>query len=76
MTTTNLEVIAAVFVGGTRMGGGEGTMLNTILGSILMAFLFNGLNIMGIGYEWQQVAIGLILIGAVAIDMRRSKNTL
>ena len=72
MMSTNLEVIAAVFVGGTRMGGGEGTMLRTVLGAILMAFLFNGLNIIGVGYEWQQVAIGIILIGAVGMDMRRS----
>ena len=74
MTSTNLEVIAAVFVGGTRMGGGEGTMLRTVLGSLLMAFLFNGLNIIGVGYEWQQVAIGLILIGAVGMDMRRVRT--
>jgi len=74
MTSTNLEVIAAVFVGGTRMGGGEGTVLRTALGSLLMAFLFNGLNIAGVGYEWQQIAIGIILAGAVGIDMRRTQN--
>lgn len=76
MMSTNLEVIAAVFVGGTRMGGGEGTMLRTVLGAILMAFLFNGLNIIGVGYEWQQVAIGIILISAVGMDMRRSNNAI
>jgi ribose transport system permease protein len=76
MVSTNLEVIAAVFVGGTRMGGGEGTILRTVLGSLLMAFLFNGLNIIGVGYEWQQIAIGIILAGAVGMDMRRTQNIL
>jgi ribose/xylose/arabinose/galactoside ABC-type transport system permease subunit len=76
MVSTNLEVIAAVFVGGTRMGGGEGTMLRTVLGSLLMAFLFNGLNIIGVGFEWQQIAIGIILAGAVGVDMRRTQNIL
>ena len=74
MTSTNLEVIAAVFVGGTRMGGGEGSLQKTIFGSLLMAFLFNGLNIIGVGFEWQQIAIGLILAGAVGMDMKRLKN--
>jgi ribose transport system permease protein len=76
MVSTNLEVIAAVFVGGTRMGGGEGGMLQTVMGAVLMAFLFNGLNIIGIGYEWQQVAIGIILIGAVGMDMRSSHQSI
>jgi len=74
MMGTNLEVIAAVFVGGTRMGGGEGSIQRTIMGSLLMAFLFNGLNLIGVGFEWQQVTIGVILAGAVAMDMRRVKN--
>jgi ABC-type xylose transport system permease subunit len=41
-----------------------------------MAFLFNGLNIIGVGYEWQQVAIGVILIGAVGMDMRSSHQSI
>jgi ribose/xylose/arabinose/galactoside ABC-type transport system permease subunit len=76
MVSTNLEAISAVFVGGTRMGGGEGSMMRTVLGSLLMAFLFNGLNIIGVGFEWQQIAIGMILIGAVGMDMRRTQNIL
>jgi ribose transport system permease protein len=76
MVSTNLEVIAAVFVGGTRMGGGEGGMLQTVMGAVLMAFLFNGLNIIGVGYEWQQVAIGVILIGAVGMDMRSTQQSI
>jgi len=74
MATTNLEVIAAVFVGGSSMGGGRGSMPQTVLGALLMAVLFNGLNILGIGYEWQVVVIGVILIIAVALDMRSRRR--
>jgi ribose transport system permease protein len=70
MSTTNLEVIAAVFVGGTSMGGGRGSIPQTIIGAVFMAVLFNGLNLIGVGYEWQVVVIGVILIIAVALDMR------
>jgi ribose transport system permease protein len=74
MQTTNLDVIAAVVVGGSSLAGGKGSIGNTILGSILMAALFNGLNIIGIGYEWQLVVIGIIVIMAVALDMISRKN--
>lgn len=68
MHDTALYVIAAVVVGGTRLGGGAGTMGGTLLGVILIGALFNGLNIVGVGYEWQQVVIGLIIVIAVAVD--------
>lgn len=74
MTSTNLDVIAAVIVGGTSFKGGSGSMLNTIIGSILMASLFNGLNIIGVGYEWQQVIIGVIIAIAVSVDMISKKK--
>ncbi len=68
MHDTALDVIAAVVVGGTRLGGGRGTIGGTILGIILMGALFNGLNIIGVGYEWQLVVIGFIIVMAVALD--------
>ncbi len=68
MHDTALDVIAAVVVGGTRLGGGKGTIGGTILGVILLGALFNGLNIIGVGYEWQLVVIGCIIIAAVAVD--------
>jgi ABC-type xylose transport system permease subunit len=74
MMTTNLDVIAAVVVGGTSLMGGSGSMVNTVLGSTLMAALFNGLNIVGVGYEWQLVVIGSILIIAVSLDMLSRKK--
>ena len=74
MMTTNLDVIAAVVVGGTSLAGGIGSMWKTVLGSILMATLFNGLNIIGVGYEWQLVVIGIIVVAAVALDMISRKK--
>lgn len=68
MHDTNIYVIAAVVVGGTKLGGGRGTMGGTILGVILIGALFNGLNIIGVGYEWQLVIIGVIIVAAVAVD--------
>jgi ribose/xylose/arabinose/galactoside ABC-type transport system permease subunit len=74
MMTTNLDVIAALVVGGISLAGGVGSMGNTILGSILMATLFNGLNIIGVGYEWQLILVGGIIIFAVALDMVSRKK--
>jgi ribose transport system permease protein len=74
MMTTNLDVIAAVVVGGTSLAGGIGSMWKTVLGSIFMATLFNGLNIIGVGYEWQLVVIGIIVVAAVALDMMSRKK--
>jgi ribose transport system permease protein len=68
MHDTNLDVIAAVVVGGTSLAGGRGSMGGTVLGCILLGALFNGLNIIGVGYEWQLVVIGLIIVMAVGAD--------
>jgi ribose transport system permease protein len=68
MHDTNLDVIAAVVVGGTSLAGGRGGIGGTLLGCILLGALFNGLNIIGIGYEWQLVVIGFIIVMAVGAD--------
>jgi ribose transport system permease protein len=68
MHDTNLDVIAAVVVGGTSLAGGRGGIGGTVLGCILLGALFNGLNIIGIGYEWQLVVIGVIIVMAVGAD--------
>jgi ribose transport system permease protein len=68
MHDTNLDVIAAVVVGGTSLAGGRGGIGGTVLGCVLLGALFNGLNIIGIGYEWQLVVIGFIIVMAVAVD--------
>lgn len=68
-----LEAIAAVVIGGTSLAGGRGTVLGTIIGALIMSVLTNGLRIKSVAPEWQIVATGVIIIGAVYADMLRKK---
>lgn len=71
-----LTAIGSVIIGGASMNGGEGTILGTMLGAILLGLITNGLILMGISSYWQQVFSGTIIILAVALDTwRRSQKT-
>jgi ribose transport system permease protein len=70
-TITNLNVIAAVVIGGTSLFGGVGTILGSVVGLFIPAILQNGFVILGIQPFWQQVAVGAVLVLAVYIDQRR-----
>jgi ribose transport system permease protein len=70
-SNTNLNVIAAVVIGGTSLFGGVGTIFGTVVGLFIPAFLQNGFVITGVQPFWQQVAVGAVLIIAVYIDQRR-----
>ena len=61
-----MEAIAASVLGGISILGGEGTILNTIIGALMMGIIRNGLNLNGVNSFWQQVIVGLILLVAVA----------
>ncbi|MDO5575232.1 MAG: ABC transporter permease [bacterium] len=61
-----MEAIAASVLGGISILGGEGTILNTIIGALMMGMIRNGLNLNGINSFWQQVIVGFILLIAVA----------
>ncbi|MER7685388.1 multiple monosaccharide ABC transporter permease [Streptomyces sp. NPDC097610] len=64
-----LEAIAASFIGGASMSGGVGTVLGAIIGGLVLGVLNNGMNLVGIGSDWQQVIKGLVLLAAVGFDV-------
>jgi ribose transport system permease protein len=63
-----LDVIAAVVVGGTSLSGGEGSILGTLIGAAIMGVLRTGLNLIGVEAYWLPAAQGLIIIGAITLD--------
>ena len=64
-----LDVIAAVFIGGASMSGGVGTVVGAVVGAFIMGVMNNGMSILGIGIDWQQVIKGLVLLAAVIFDV-------
>ena len=63
-----LDIIAAVVIGGASLSGGRGTILGTIIGTLLIGFLRNGCTLLGISTNVQLIVIGIIIIAAVAVD--------
>jgi ribose transport system permease protein len=66
-----LEVISGVILGGTSLGGGEGTLIGTLIGIIIMRIINNGIIILGWNQDLQIVVSGFVLIVAVYLDNRR-----
>jgi len=64
-----LDAIAATVIGGTSLMGGEGRIVGTLVGALIMGVLRNGLNLLGVSSFLQQVVIGAVIIVAVLIDM-------
>lgn len=69
-----LLAIGAVVIGGTSLFGGEGEIIATLIGALIVTTIRNGLNILGIYAFWQYVVNGLIIIIAVAIDQTRRRS--
>jgi len=63
-----LDIIAAVVIGGASLSGGRGTILGTIIGTLLISFLRNGCTLLGISTNVQLIVIGAIIVIAVAVD--------
>jgi ribose transport system permease protein len=68
-----MDAIAAAVIGGASLSGGEGSILGTIIGAFIITVLTNGLRILSVPQEWQMVVTGLIVIGAVYMDIARRK---
>jgi putative multiple sugar transport system permease protein len=64
-----LDAIAAVFIGGAAVSGGIGTVIGSIIGGLVMAFLNNGLQLVGAGADAVSITKGLVLLLAVAVDV-------
>jgi ribose/xylose/arabinose/galactoside ABC-type transport system permease subunit len=63
-----LDIIAAVVIGGASLNGGRGTIVGTIIGTLLISFLRNGCTLLGISTNVQLIVIGVIIIVAVSVD--------
>ncbi len=63
-----LLAIGAVVIGGTSLFGGEGNIIGTLIGALLVTTIRNGLNILGVNAFWQYIVNGLIIVLAVAVD--------
>ena len=64
-----LDVIAACFIGGASASGGVGKVMGAVIGAFIMGVMNNGMSIMGIGIDYQQVIKGLVLLAAVCVDV-------
>ena len=70
-----LDAIAAVILGGTSFVGGVGSIVGTLIGALIIAVLTNGLVLLGVSDIWQYIIKGLVIIGAVALDRYRQRDS-
>jgi putative multiple sugar transport system permease protein len=70
-----LDVIAACFIGGASASGGVGKVLGAVIGAFVMGVMNNGMSILGIGIDYQQVIKGLVLLAAVFVDVYNKRKS-
>lgn len=70
----NMNIIAAVVIGGTSFSGGKGTVFGTLIGSLVIGMLNNGLLLMGLSVNSQMIARGIVIVLAVSLSLREKKN--
>ena len=64
-----LDAIAACFIGGASASGGVGKVMGAVIGAFVMGVMNNGMSILGIGIDYQQVIKGVVLLAAVLVDV-------
>ena len=69
-----LDAIAAAVIGGTSLSGGEGSIVGTVIGAFIISTLTIGLSILGVPDQWKLVITGLVVIGAVWLDILRRRS--
>ena len=69
-----LQVIAAVVIGGTSLSGGRANIVGTMMGALLMMTLTVGLQMMGVAQQWQLVVTGIVVLLAVYADILRRQR--
>jgi len=70
-----LDVIAAVIIGGTSMFGGRGGVIGTLIGALFLGVLRNGANLLGVSPFYQQILMGTLIVAAVVFDRLRQRTT-
>ena len=70
-----LDVIAAVFIGGASASGGVGKVVGVVIGAFIMGVLNNGMSILGIGVDYQQMIKGAVLLAAVFVDVYQKNKS-
>lgn len=69
-----LDMIAAVVIGGGSLAGGRGSAVGTIVGALIMTLLVSGCSMLNLPDPWQKIIIGFIIIGAVAVDSLKNRK--
>jgi predicted ABC-type sugar transport system permease subunit len=70
-----LRTIAAVVIGGASLSGGQGTIIGTLIGALIMGVIKDGCILLKVSFFWQLVVISLLIIVAVAFDMYQRRRT-
>ncbi|MPV50583.1 MULTISPECIES: ABC transporter permease [unclassified Pseudactinotalea] len=70
-----LQAIAAVVIGGTSLMGGKGSIVGTVIGALIISVINNGLQLMSVPQEWQNVILGAVILAAVFADTVRQRTT-
>lgn len=63
--TLTIDSLASALIGGIAFGGGKGSVINTVIGALVIMFIRNGMNIMGVSTNWQQAVVGFVILFSV-----------